>query len=477
MTIAAIATAQGGAIGIIRVSGPKAIEFTNNLFSKDILEAPGYSLHYGRIYASTESTTTADEGITGAHDEITKVEVSTQTPISDDRTLVDDVIVSVFRAPHSYTGEDSVEISCHGSQYILQQVMQGLMRQGARQALPGQFTQRAFLNGKLDLSQAEAVADLIASSNAASHRVAMNQMRGAISNKLQDLRNQLLHITSLLELELDFSEEDVEFADRQQLLVLSQTTKEEIDRLSSSFTSGNAIKNGIAVTIIGAPNVGKSTLLNCLLDDDRAIVSDIQGTTRDLIEDTVTLGGHLFRFIDTAGIRSTDDTIERLGIERSIKAAQKAQIILLLAEQDTPYPTIQTTDDQFVIYVKNKIDKDPDSVPVSTRDYPACHLTISALRGLGIDALRQSLIDHARIICGNDNSDQVLITNLRHKEALDLASGDMLRAIDSIQMGISGDLIAEDLRLCLSHLSEILGSQITTDEVLGNIFKNFCIGK
>ena len=317
--ICAIATAVGGAIGVIRVSGPEAVGIVAGVFSKDISQAKGYTMHHGYI-----------EGI-------------------------DEVIVTVCRAPHSYTGEDTVEISCHGSAYILSQVLNLLVEKGCRLAGPGEFTKRAYLNGKMDLSQAEAVADVIASQTAVQHRVAMQQMRGGISSKLQVLRDELLHLTSLLELELDFSDhEELEFADRTELERLADTINNEIQRLSSSFREGNAIKNGIPVAIIGAPNVGKSTLLNALLHDDRAIVSDIQGTTRDLIEDTMTIGGYLFRFIDTAGIRNTDDTIEQMGIERSLKAAEKAQIIILLADEKSPFPDIQEKEHQHIIYVINK---------------------------------------------------------------------------------------------------------------------------
>ena len=453
-TICAISTAQGGAIGIVRVSGSQAIQITDAIFSgrKKLTDASPYRVCYGHIM--------------------------------DGEEVVDEVLATVFHAPNSYTGEDSVELSCHGSSYILQRVLDLLLAHGCSMAQPGEYTQRAFLNGKMDLSQAEAVADLIASSNAATHRVAMNQMRGGISHKLADLREQLLTITSLLELELDFSEEDVEFADRQHLQQLSQQTLDEINRLRASFASGNAIKNGIPVAIIGAPNVGKSTLLNNLLKDDKAIVSDIQGTTRDLIEDTITLGGYLFRFIDTAGIRTTDDTIEQMGIERSRKAAERAQIILLLTEPGVPYPDLTLHDDQHVIYILNKCDQQdaaqdthPSTSSIATLDFPCTHLSISALHGQGIPLLEQSLLDHARQLCGNVTEDTVLITNQRHKQALDQASAAMQRAIAAMQQGLTGDLISEDLRLCLTHLATILGSEITTDEVLGNIFKNFCIGK
>ena len=434
--ICAIATAVGGAIGVIRVSGPEAVGIVAGVFSKDISQAKGYTMHHGYI-----------EGI-------------------------DEVIVTVCRAPHSYTGEDTVEISCHGSAYILSQVLNLLVEKGCRLAGPGEFTKRAYLNGKMDLSQAEAVADVIASQTAVQHRVAMQQMRGGISSKLQVLRDELLHLTSLLELELDFSDhEELEFADRTELEKLADTINNEIQRLSSSFREGNAIKNGIPVAIIGAPNVGKSTLLNALLHDDRAIVSDIQGTTRDLIEDTMTIGGYLFRFIDTAGIRNTDDTIEQMGIERSLKAAEKAQIIILLADEKSPFPDIQEKEHQQIVYVINKSDK-------LKPDHQSLHsaLEISALHGSGIKELEERLLSIATS-SSNAGADEVIITNQRHKQALDTAAADIQRAMQSMHMGLSGDLISEDLRLCINHLSDILGGTITTNEVLGNIFKNFCIGK
>ena len=422
-TICAICTAQGGAIGIVRVSGPEAISAVNNIFSKDISLADGYTMHYGHILD------------------------------------IDDVIITLCRAPRSYTGEDTVEISCHGSSYILQQVLQLLVDNGCALAGPGEFTQRAFLNGKMDLSQAEAVADLIASQNSAQHHVAMQQMRGGISLKLRELRDKLLHLTSLLELELDFSDhEDLEFADRGELMSLAQQVCMEIRHLSNSFAQGNAIKKGIPVAIIGAPNVGKSTLLNALLRDDRAIVSDIQGTTRDVIEDTITIDGYLFRFIDTAGIRKTDDTIEKMGIERSLKASEKAQIIILLTEPDVPFADICLSEGQHVIRIVNKTSE------------------FSALNGVGIEELERQLVDFVKT-SEADTSNALLITNQRHKAALDLALDDICRAMDALKAGISGDLVSEDLRQCITHLSEIVGGEITPDEVLGKIFSHFCVGK
>jgi len=376
--------------------------------------------------------------------------------IRDGAEVVDECMVSVFKAPHSYTGEDSAEISCHGSRYILNKVLELLVQNGCRMAEPGEYTMRAYLNGKMDLSQAEAVADLIASTNKATHQMAMSQLRGGISTELSRLREQLLKLTSLLELELDFSDhEDLEFADRSELLALAQQTDVHISRLAESFHAGNALKNGIPVAIVGAPNVGKSTLLNALVGEERAIVSDIQGTTRDAIEDTIQLGGITFRFIDTAGIRHTDDQIELMGIDRSIAAAQRAQIILMMTQPGTPYPDIPVRDDQTLIRIENKTEH------------------FQAKYGVGLDQLRQQLIDAAPKTSDND----VIVTNARHYEALCRAHSHLLRVINGLQQQMSGDLLSEDLRQTLDTLAEITGGQITPNEVLGNIFSHFCIGK
>jgi len=423
-TICALATAPGGALGIIRVSGPKAFAIVSSLCSVccDIVAAN--TVHYTRIQDGSE--------------------------------IVDECMVSVFRAPHSYTGEDSVEISCHGSHYILNKVLSLLIENGCRQAAPGEFTQRAYLNGKMDLSQAEAVADLIASTNRATHRMAMSQLRGGISSELAVMREKLLKLTSLLELELDFSDhEDLEFADRSELLHLAQQIDSHITRLANTFQTGNALKNGIPVAIVGAPNVGKSTLLNALLGEERAIVSNIQGTTRDAIEDTIQLGGITFRFIDTAGIRHTDDQIESLGIERSKAALQRARIILLMTEPGIPYPVIETRSDQTVIRIENKT--------------PA----FQAKYGVGLEALKQQLIAAAPKTSDTD----IIITNARHYDALVRAKQSLHRVIEGLEMQMSGDLLSEDLRQVLDILAEITGGQITPHEVLGNIFKHFCVGK
>ena len=425
-TICALATAPGGAIGIIRISGPKSLEILAHVFrgKGDVQSYPANTLHYGHIVQNDE--------------------------------VIDEVVVSIFRAPHSYTGEDSVEISCHGSRYILNKVLALLIENGCRQAGPGEFTQRAYLNGKMDLSQAEAVADLIASTNQATHQIAMSQLRGHFSSKLALLREQLLKLTSLLELELDFSDhEDLEFADRSELMELTQTIHQHITRLADSFHAGNALKNGIPVAIVGAPNVGKSTLLNALVGEERAIVSDIQGTTRDAIEDTIQLGGITFRFIDTAGIRHTDDQIELMGIDRSIAAAQRALIIIMMTEPGKPYPDIQVRDDQTVIRIENKTEH------------------FQAKFGVGLDQLRQQLIDAAPKTTETD----IIVTNARHYDALVRANEHLQRVIDGLNMQLSGDLLSEDLRLTLDTLAEITGGQITPNEVLGNIFKHFCVGK
>lgn len=469
-TICAPATAPGGAMAIIRVSGPEAISITSSIFSKDLNDVNGYTLHYGWIKSplSTDSDTTKNGNDT------------------DSQQIIDDVLVSVFRAPHSYTGEDSTEISCHGSRYIIQKILESLIWAGARMAAPGEFTKRAFLAGKMDLSQAEAVADLIASSNEATHRMAFSQMRGGFSRELDILRQNLIHITSLLELELDFSDhEDVEFADRNELIQLTDSLYKHILRLTDSFRTGNALKTGIPVAIIGAPNVGKSTLMNALVHEERAIVSDIQGTTRDLIEDTIQIEGITFRFIDTAGIRKTTDRIEQMGIERSLQAAKKADIIILLTEPNKNFPDIriphspETPDLPIVLRVINKSDLVmPDSSFLYHRHQKNQDIHISSLSGAGMPILLKTLVDAAtQILSYSNGSDSTIVTNLRHYEALHHALEAITRVRHAIADGIPGDLIAEDLRQCLHYLAEITGGEITSDEVLQNIFKSFCIGK
>jgi len=445
-TICALSTPPGGAISIVRVSGPNAVSITDSIFSKSIKDAAGFTLHFGQV-------------------------------TDMDGKELDEVLVSVFRAPHSYTGEDSTEISCHGSSYIVQNLLESLIWNGARQAKPGEYTMRAFMNGKLDLSQAEAVADLIASSTQATHQMAMSQMRGQFSRELTDLQGQLLHLTSLLELELDFNDQDVEFAGREQLSELMDKVEQHISQLADSFQTGNAIKNGIPVAIIGAPNVGKSTLLNALVGEDRAIVSNIQGTTRDLIEDTTQIGGITFRFIDTAGIRSTQNKLERMGIERSILAAEKAKIILLMTENNMPFPEIDFRDDQIVLQVINKCDMSLPSTSYLFHRRPTGRLFhISAATGDGLDLLRQALVSESSLPADLDATHSV-VTNVRHYNALRQALKALRRAKKAFADKMPTDLIAEDLRGCLHHLGEITGSEITSDEVLQNIFHNFCVGK
>ena len=445
-TICALATPPGGAIAVVRLSGPDAVAITGSIFSKPLEKALGYTLHFGQIKDM-------------------------------DGKELDEVLVSVFRAPHSYTGEDSTEISLHGSSYIVKNLLESLIWAGARQAEPGEFTMRAFMNGKLDLSQAEAVADLISSSTQATHQMAMSQMRGQFSQELKDLQGQLLHLTSLLELELDFNDQDVEFANRKELAELMEKIEKHIKELADSFQMGNAIKNGVPVAIIGAPNVGKSTLLNALVGEERAIVSSIQGTTRDLIEETIQIGGITFRFIDTAGIRSTQSKLERMGIERSIQAAERAKIILLLTESNQPFPDIDFRDDQIVMQVINKCDMTlPSSSYLYHRQPDSRLFHISAAKGDGMDILRQALVKEVSLPTNLDDT-HAIVTNVRHYNALKQALKALRRAKKAFADQTPTDLVAEDLRGCLHHLGEITGSEITSEDVLHNIFANFCIGK
>jgi tRNA modification GTPase len=438
-TICAVATAPGGALGIIRISGPQALEIVSCCFTRNLSAAQPGTLHYGHIREGGE--------------------------------VVDEVVVSVFRAPRSYTGEDCVEISCHGSHYILNKVVELLIRHGARLANPGEFTQRAFLNGKMDLSQAEAVADLIASKTKATHDLAIRQLRGGISSELTTLRDQLLRLTSLLELELDFADhEELEFADRTELLTLARTIDRRVSQLADSFQTGNALKNGIPVAIVGAPNVGKSTLLNALVGEERAIVSDIQGTTRDAIEDTIQLGGITFRFIDTAGIRHTDDCIEQLGIERTFAAIERASVVLWLIDKEPAADEITgmrgRCTGKTLLIVQNKIDKGNGYSGIAD-------LTLSAKYGKGLDELRERLISAVPKASDSD----VIITNARHFEALCRAHDALTRVLDGLTSSLPSDLIAEDLRLTLASLAEITGGAITPQETLNNIFSHFCVGK
>ena len=498
-TICAPATIPGtGAISIIRVSGEDSLAIADKVIDvkgESLSETEGYRLRYGTIFA-------------------------------DDGSVLDNVIVSVFRAPHSYTGENSVEISCHASRFIVNEVLELLVDAGARIAAPGEFTRRAFVNGKMDLAQAEAVADVIASQSAAAHRVAMNQLKGGFSSELKTLREKLLTMTSLLELELDFSEEDVEFASRSELGALVEETLTHIVRLTDSFSRGNAIKNGVPVAIVGATNTGKSTLLNALLGEERAIVSDIAGTTRDTIEETLNLGGVMFRFIDTAGIRETDELVEKIGIERTFRKLNEASIVLgmtdlsrgedsVLADAEYIWSKVNasSSDREFVLLV-NKCDVDGiESVAagsgagyVETGSEAGCVETgsgagcagkagkmarieaalrekgivtkmipISAKTGSGLPELTAALAEIGRRITGD--TDETLVTNIRHYEALSRAATALGRVRDGLKVAtLPPDLIAQDLREALYHLGEIVG-EISTDEVLGNIFRKFCIGK
>jgi len=450
-TICALATASGGALGIIRVSGPDALSIASSVCTVDCSSVPANTTHYTHIVRRQE--------------------------------IIDESMVSIFHAPHSYTGEDSVEFSCHGSRYILNKVLELLMEKGCRMANPGEYTQRAFLNGKMDLSQAEAVADLIASTNQANHKLAMNQLRGHFSSQLSRLREQLLKLTSLLELELDFSDhEDLEFADRSELQELANRIDTHITSLAQSFETGQALKHGIPVAIVGKTNVGKSTLLNKLLKDDRAIVSDLHGTTRDTIEDVMEIRGIQFRFIDTAGIRQTTDEVERIGIDRTFQAMHRARIILWLVDQQPTQEDIQeilqNTEGKQLVIIQNKIDKsDNPSIDLSavSESYNYSFVQISAKHSLHLDTLESAIYEAASL--PDINEDDVIVTNARHYEALQRAHDSMSRVLSGMQQQLSGDLLAEDLRLALDQLAEITGGQITTNEVLGNIFTHFCVGK
>lgn len=449
-TICALATAPGGALGVIRISGPKAIDAVSAICSVKCRECQANTVHFGRIIHAEE--------------------------------IIDEVMVSVFRAPHSYTGEDSVEISCHGSHYILNKVLELLIHNGCRMAMPGEYTQRAFLNGKMDLSQAEAVADLIASTNHATHQMAISQLRGHFSSELSDLREQLLKLTSLLELELDFSDhEDLEFADRSTLLALSHAIEKKISSLAHSFETGNALKQGIPVAIVGKTNVGKSTLLNRFLHEEKAIVSSIHGTTRDVIEDNIQIHGVTFRFIDTAGLRTTDNEIEQIGIERAYQKMHEAAIILWVVdtlpnEQDIK-DFKQSAESKTLILVKNKIDLEDPSSSLDTEYHPngTPYLQVSAKYNINIDRLEETIYQAANIPAITQND--VIITSARHYEALVQAHESILRVIDGMDNQLTGDLLAEDLRLCIEQLSDITGGAITTEETLQNIFHNFCVGK
>ena len=464
--ICALATPAGGAIGIIRLSGSEAIRLTDKVFvsvsGKQLSVAKPNTLHYGEIK-------------------------------DKDGHTIDDVLVSVFRAPHSYTGEDSTEISCHGSRYILQQVLQRLIEVGCRQAEPGEYTRRAYMNGKMDLSQAEAVADLIASTNKATHQMALSQLKGHFSSELTLLREKLLKMTSLLELELDFSDhEELEFADRSELRALAAEIEKKITTLAHSFETGNALKQGVPVAIVGKTNVGKSTLLNRLLHEEKAIVSNIHGTTRDVIEDTTLIDGITFRFIDTAGIRKTDDVVENIGIERTYQKMEEAKIVIWLLDAQPTEAEIEDMKEKNqgkkLLMVFNKIDEisfdkavlssDENSQPSSSVSLSGGNvsiLNISARTGENVLDLEQALVRAADIpeITEND----VIVTSARHYEALLRADESLSRVLESMDMGMSGDIIAEDLKMVLEELGEITGGQISSQETLNNIFKHFCIGK
>ena len=451
-TICALATAPGGALGIIRISGPETFNAVSAICSVKCDTAAANTIHY--------------------------------THVKDGNEVVDEVMVSIYRAPHSYTGEDSAELSCHGSRYILSKVLELLVQHGCRIAGPGEYTMRAYLNGKMDLSQAEAVADLIASTNRATHHLAMSQLRGGISSELAAMREQLLKLTSLLELELDFSDhEELEFADRSELSDLAIKIDHRIITLAHSFETGQALKSGIPVALVGKTNVGKSTLLNKLLHDDRAIVSPIHGTTRDTIEDAIDIQGVTFRFIDTAGIRQTSDEVEQIGINRTYVAIEKARIVLWII--DTA-PTIEEIADMLertkaksLLIIRNKIDiQHPSDLDLSAHPLLSGKtvIDISAKQGMNLDKLEKNIFQMANI---QELSEQdIVVTSARQYQSLIRAHENLERVISGLKTNLSGDLISEDLRLVLDDLADITGQgRIVTDEVLGNIFKHFCVGK
>ena len=468
--ICALATAVGGAIGVVRVSGEDSIAITDQIFTaangKKLSEAKGSTIHYGEVK-------------------------------DKDGNTIDDVLVSIFHAPHSYTGENSIEISCHGSRYILQQVLQRLIEVGCRQAEPGEYTRRAYLNGKMDLSQAEAVADLIASSNKATHDMAMSQLKGHFSSELSLLRDKLLKMNSLLELELDFSDhEDLEFADRSMLKKLAKEIEHKVTTLAHSFETGNALKQGIPVAIVGKTNVGKSTILNRLLHEEKAIVSDVHGTTRDIIEDTTIIQGITFRFIDTAGIRKTNDKVEKIGIEKAFQKIEEAKIIIFVNAYDNPVEKEECSKilqygsrGKKIIVVNNKLDIPPtdkryskllaldeiNNLTQRKKKGSFLAVSMSAKLGTGIDRLENLLVEAANIPEITDND--VIVTSARHYEALTRAHESLQRVLESMDADMSGDIIAEDLKMVLEALGEITGGQISSQETLNNIFKHFCIGK
>ncbi len=444
-TICAISTGGGmSAIAIIRISGNKAISITNSIFSKDIANSKSHTIHFGNLI--------------------------------ENNNIIDEVLVSIFKNKNSFTGEESVEISCHGSIYIQNRIIHLLISKGCRTATAGEFTMRAFKNGKIDLSQAESVADLISSESKTAHQTAIKQLRGGFSSKLQELRKELIDFASLIELELDFSEEDVEFADKEKFKNLINLIKAELETLIESFKLGNVIKNGIPVAILGAPNVGKSTLLNCLLNEEKAIVSDIAGTTRDAIEDELNIEGFKFRFIDTAGIRETSDTIENLGIKKTIKKAETSNIILFLidAKEDIPKQLIELnkikeTNKEKLLVIVNKIDLNP-----KIRQELKESIFISAKNNKGIDILKKKLLTFLNTNKLSNNA--TIITNLRHYNELQLTLDEIHAIIDGLKKDISGDFLAINIRQALFHLGSITG-EVTSDTLLGNIFGKFCIGK